>query len=290
MPTLGNSGAPRWYDCDRQQFPQYLDLLSECGATGAEIVLFDGDADEFTSRVHVVRGDWEHVIRGYRDRGLTLSVHGPLTPEFSPMRWREEPSGTLSRYQPILDQVAEIAEDQSGVVLVLHALSDPTSTLELNERGTARFLSAIAEQLARRTSDATVAIELRAYRDERSTAAATTRESVIRVVERTDHPDVHVCWDLAHDLESRIALGQGWDEPDASFLRCVRHLHVHDLGDDDEPHYPPIVGRVPIQSALDALPDVPVVMEVRWRMAERMGRPWDILRQCYQTVQASSRS
>jgi sugar phosphate isomerase/epimerase len=288
--TLGNSGAPRWYDTDLRKFPEYLDLLEQCGATGAEIVLYDGDADEFTSRVHVVRPDWEQVIRGYRDRSLWLSIHGPLTPEFSPLQWRDEPERTRRRYQPILDQVSELAQEQGATTLVLHALTDPSRTLEQNERDTAAFLCEISNELGRRSGDVTVAIELRAFRDSRSTAAGTTRESVRRVVEQVNHPGVGICWDLAHDLESRIALGLGWEEPDTVFLSRVRHLHLHDLGPNDEPHYPPIVGRVRNEVAFEHLEHLPAVMEVRWRMAERLGHPWDVLRRSYQAIQERSRA
>jgi sugar phosphate isomerase/epimerase len=288
--VLGNSGAPRWYDCDLERFPQYLDHLLSCGATAAEIVLHNGEADEFTSRVHVLRPDWERIITGYRDRGLSLTVHGPLSPEFSPKRWRDEPHTTISRYRPILQQVAEVAIDQNGTTLILHAAADSAETLAENERTTAAFLATIAEELERWTDNVTVAIELRAYRESRATAAATTRDSVLRVVDQSSHPNVAICWDVAHDLESRIALGQPWDEPDDVFLQRVLHVHLHDLGPNEEPHYPPLVGRVPLESALHRLENVPAVMEVRWRMAERLGHPWEVLRQSYEEVQARSRS
>jgi sugar phosphate isomerase/epimerase len=288
--VLGNSGAPRWYDCDRGRFQEYLDHLLSCGATAAEIVLHNGEADEFTSRVHVIRPDWEHVITEYRNRGLSLTVHGPLTPEFSPKRWRDEPDVTISRYRSILQQVAELAVDQNGTTLILHAVADPSATLAENEHTTAAFLATIAGELDRWTDNVMVAIELRAYREARATAAATTRDSVLRVVDQSSHPNVAICWDVAHDLESRIAFGEPWDEPDDVFLRRVRHIHLHDLGPNEEPHYPPIVGRVPLESALLKLEDVPAVMEVRWRMAERLGDPWDVLRQSYKAIQARSRS
>lgn len=287
---LGNSGAPRWYDCDLDRFAEYLDLLEQVGASGAEIVLHDGDADEFTSRVHVLRSDWEHVISGYRDRGLTLSVHGPLTPEFSPMRWRDEPAETMRRYDPVLRQVAELADDQGSATLVLHAVTDPRSTLSENEQATAAFISEIAEQSHRHAHGVRLAIELRAFRRDRPTAAATTRESIMRVVERVGSDLVGICWDVAHDLESHIALGQTWADPSDSFTSHIVHLHLHDLGPDDEPHYPPLVGRVPLERTLTGLNHVNQIMEVRWRMAERLGHPWDVLRRSYDVVSSISRS
>jgi sugar phosphate isomerase/epimerase len=290
MSWIGNSGSPRWYDCDLRRFEEYLDHIQDSGATGAELVIHDGDADEYTSRVHVLRQDWEPVIRQYRERGFRLSVHGPLTPEFSPKRWREDPSGTIARYDSILRQVAEIADEQGGVILILHALTDTNLTLDDNERGTAEFLAAILERVVRFSDHVTVALELRAFRDVRPTAAATTRESVQRVVEQIHDERAAICWDIAHDLESRLALGEEWEDPDELFLRRVRHIHLHDLGPDDEPHYPPIVGRVPLQAADLLSNDIPRVMEVRWRMAQRVGDPWQVLRQSYEAVSARSLS
>jgi sugar phosphate isomerase/epimerase len=286
--VLGNSGAPRWYDCDRQQFPAYLDLLEQCGATAAEIVLHDGDADEFTSRVHVLREDWEFVTRGYRDRDMRLYVHGPLTQEFSPLQWQADRAGTLACYVPILRQVAEIAADQDGTTLVLHGVADPSVDLEANERGTTAFLTAIVEEIGRWSDRVAVAIELRAFRPERFTAAATTRDSVLRIVQDADHPQIGICWDVAHDVESRIALGAGWQAPEQEFLQEVIHLHLHDLGHDDEPHCPPLIGRVPLHDALRVVPDVARIMEVRWRMAERMGKPWDVLAESYQAIRSNA--
>lgn len=289
-PLLGNSGAPRWYDLDSNRFREYLDHVVESGASSAEIVLHDGDADEFTSRVHVVRSDWESITKGYRDRRLTLSVHGPLTPEFSPKRWKDDQDSTLARYLPILQQVADIAEDQGGATLILHALADNSGTQCENEHMTAAFLTSIADQLERYSSLVSIAIELRAFRQSRSTAAATTRESVLRVLNHVNHPRVGICWDVAHDLESHIALGQEWSVPDPLFLNRVRHVHLHDLGPEYEPHYPPLIGTVPLDSSIDHLTDIPIVMEVRWRMAERMGNPWDILARSYEEIQTRTRS
>jgi sugar phosphate isomerase/epimerase len=281
---FGNSGAPRWYEQSRERFRDYLSLLEECRATAAEVVLHDGDADEFTSRVHVVRPDWEAVIRGYRDHQIKISVHGPLTPEFSPLSWLEEPGVTLGRYRPVLEQVAELADEQGSTTLVLHGLAHSSFNLSENERLTAAFLDEIAGMLDRWTDRVTVAIELRAYRHTRPDAAATTRASVLRVAGLAEHPAVGVCWDVAHDVESHLALGILWQPPQPDFLDRVRHLHLHDLGHDSEPHCPPVTGRVPILEAMSSLPSIPAIMEIRWRMAERIGQPWQILRESYAFV------
>jgi sugar phosphate isomerase/epimerase len=291
MGPLGNAGAPRWYDRDLNRFVDYLDLLEECGATAAEVVLHDGDADDFTSRVHVVREDWETVIRGYRDRDFWVSVHAPLTPEFTPMRWRDEPGPTGRRYQPVLDQVAELAQEQNGTTLILHSVMDASCSLEQNELDTARYLMFIAEELDRRSVPVQVALEIRAYFPSYPTSAATTRASTMRVLSQTEHPSIGLCWDVAHDQETFIALGEEWSDPDDAMMKRVQHVHLHDIGvDDNEPHYPPLTGRVPHEKAFEFAPEVATIMEVRWRMAERLGEPWDVLRRSYAAIHASRRA
>ena len=281
---LGNSGAPRWYDCDAARFPHYLDQIVAAGATAAEIVLHDGEADEFTSRVHVVRSDWESVIDGYRSRGLWVSVHGPLTPEFSARHWNTARRELLNRYQPVLRQVADLAEEQGATNLVLHAAADPALDLLGNERVTAEFVQSIGELIGRWSSRVNVVLELRAENSARPSAAALSRASVLRILNLVNHSSVGICWDLAHDMENAIATGSGWTRPPDAFLERVRHLHLHDLGEDGEPHCPPLIGRVPISDGPKLCPTVSAIMEIRWRMAERMGAPWEILAKSYQAV------
>jgi sugar phosphate isomerase/epimerase len=281
---LGNSGAPRWYDCDQDRFLDYLDLIVECGARATEIVLHDGDADEYTSRVHVLRPDWDAIFQGYRKRELSVFVHGPLTPEFSANAWIEDRSAVLRRYDSILRQVAEIAREQGSTTLILHAATAPDSSLSSNEAHTASFLTDLADALFGLTDRARIAIELRAFRASRRTAAAATRDSVLRVVQELDHPDVGICWDVAHDFETSIATRSPWTMPDEEFMRRVIHIHIHDIGHDGEPHCPPLLGRVPIAKSLRAAPGVPAIMEIRWRMAERMGDPWSVLAKSYRAV------
>jgi sugar phosphate isomerase/epimerase len=153
-----------------------------------------------------------------------------------------------------------------------------------NERGTSEFARHIAESLARYSEKAKVAVELRAEKRTRPTAAATTRDSVIRIVDQLDDALPGICWDVAHDFENFVMSGSEWNLPDPAFLSRVSHLHVHDIGDDGEAHCPLTIGRVPIENAITACNNVPVIMEIRWRMAERMGDPWDVLAESYRTV------
>jgi sugar phosphate isomerase/epimerase len=281
---LGNSGAPRWYENDLAILQHYIEHLRRCGAAATEIVLHHGPADEFTSRVHVLRDDWERVITAYRDAGISVYFHGSLTPEFAVGNWASEPGDLLERYDPILRAVAEVAADQGRTTLVIHGSGDPSCDLVTNERITAEFLSALSERLGGYSSDAGIAIELRAEKESRPTAAATSRESVERIVHRINSPLVGICWDVAHDFENTLAGHRTWESPDDEFLNLVSHVHVHDIGDDGQPHCPPTTGRVPTAQAVKACDAQPAIMEIRWRMAERIGRPWDVLRESYEVV------
>jgi sugar phosphate isomerase/epimerase len=281
---LGNSGAPRWYDNDYSQFARYLEHLRYCGATATEIVLHDGPADLYTSRVHVLRDDWERVIAGYQDHGLSVYFHGSLTPEFAVARWSEERERLLKRYDSLLRMIASVAEDQGDTTLVLHGSGDPQRDLRENERTTVEFLTAISDKAMKHSSRIRIAIELRAFNDVKPTSAANSRESVSSIVENVNAPIVGICWDVAHDVENALKQGENWQLPDADFLSRITHIHVHDIADDGEPHSPLTIGRVPIHAALESRPSQPVIMEIRWRMAMRLGRPWDVLAESYRVV------
>jgi hypothetical protein len=130
---IGNSGAPRWYEMDLERFPEYIDHIHNSGATAGEIVLHHGHASDFTGRIHILRQDWDRVISGYRDAGLFLTIHGPLTPEFSLSAAAEDAEALIRRYHPVLDAAADVASDQGGTVLILHGAANPDLDEARNE-------------------------------------------------------------------------------------------------------------------------------------------------------------
>ncbi len=76
-----------------------------------------------------------------------------------------------------------------------------------------------------------------------------THDQVAEMVARVGEPRLGICWDLGHDvLQGYTAL------PPADFLAGVRHVHIHDINDAREDHFPLIYGNVPWETR-SARPD-----------------------------------
>lgn len=285
---LGSSGAPRWYQGGPERLDAYIAALREWGATSMELPLHHGPADERTARVHVLEPDWDRMLARYRAAGLALQFHVSLDPRFATSRWLTDAEGLRREYRPLMRVAGEVAAEQGGAVLVVHGASDPRRGPEENREATIALLRWLAEESERGTATVRIALELRADRDYRPSAAAVSRQDVLEVVRAVDSPRVGVCWDLAHDREN-AAREPGWEPvPSPEFLARVIHVHLHDIDDAGEDHNPPVFARVPFPEQLDALARTgslpPVTMEVRWRCAARLGDPWDLLGRSYRIV------
>lgn len=278
---LGNSGSPRWYD---GRFEAYLACLVEWGATAVELPVHHGPFDERTARVHLVEDDWEPVIADLRSAGLAVQLHVSLDPRFATAHWVGERRALQTEYEPVLALLREVAPEQAATDLIVHGASGPGLSPSANEDATVGLLEWLAGRLDE-VSGVAVAVELTAANPSRRAAACRDRASLLRVVERVAAPSVGICWDLAHDVEN-AALEPGWSLiPPEEFLARVVHVHAHDMDQQGEDHYPPVLDRVPIGRQLMALaarrPLPPVTMEVRWRCAARLGAPWDLLALSY---------
>jgi len=289
MTLLGCSGAPRWYQGDEGQLDRYIALLKQSGATAIEVVLHHGPADDRTARVHLLRQDWDRVLGAYRRAELAVQVHVSLDPRFATSRWLSEPEALRAEYKPILAVVGALAVEQGRVVLIAHGSGDSRLSESENREATVGLLGWLAEETASTSGRADIALELRAAVDGRP-AVGRTRASLLDLVQEVDSPRVGICWDLAHDFENSRHEA-GWTVvPDDAFLDRVVHVHAHDIDDLWEPHYPLVLGRVPVAKQLAALARRPaglpsITMEVRWRCAERLGQPWDLLARSFESIE-----
>ncbi|HET9014788.1 MAG TPA: TIM barrel protein [Thermomicrobiaceae bacterium] len=291
---LGNSGSPRWYMGEPERLERYLDHLRDWGATSTEMVLHHGPSDERTARVHVLRPDWEPMFQRYRDAGMAIQFHVSLDPRFATDRWAEDPDGLRAEYRPLLDAVGEVAADQGRTVLVLHGAGDPRRNREANQTATAGLLRWLADESERLPGDVHAAVELGAAKQHRPTAVGRSRAGVLDLVDDVGSPRVGICWDVAHDRENADREPDWTPVPCERFLRHVAHVHLHDLDDEGEAHYPLVCGRVPYPEQLAALASVDnlpsVTMEIRWRCAARLGEPWDLLGESYRAAERAMRA
>ncbi len=287
---LGNAGSPRWYAGPERSFSTYLDMLEKVGATSTEIVLHHGPYDERTARVHVIDPDWESTVEAYHRRGMAIQLHVSLDQRFATSRWRVDREGLKSEYEPIISLALSAVERQERLSLVIHGASDPNVTLPQNEDATLGLIDWLADRFEDERASISVALELGAAKPGRETAAARSRDSVLRIVRRAASSAAGICWDVAHDIENSSDELDWSIDPGRDFLARVRHVHLHDVDDQGMAHYPLLLGTVPYKAQLDALlrsqPLPSMTMEVRWICASRLGEPWEVLIQSYRAVQS----
>lgn len=289
MTLLGCSGAPRWYQGDEGQLGRYVGLLQQSGATSIEVVLHHGPADDRTARVHLLEQDWDRVLGAYHQAGLAVQVHVSLDPRFATQRWLRESDALQAEYQPILNVVRSLTQEQGRVVIIVHSAGNPTMSEAENRQATVGLLRWLLDQTDADEGEVVIAIELRAAVTGWP-ALGRSRRSILELVEEIGSSRAGICWDLAHDLENSRG-ESGWTiDPDHAFLQRVVHVHAHDIDNLWEPHYPLVLGRVPVAEQLTALEasrgEIPsITMEVRWRCAERLGEPWDLLAASFQKME-----
>ncbi len=204
--------------------------------------------------------------------GYPCSFHAPYQGRANPAGFAGDRRAELCAfYAPAL----VLAERLAGVggaspALVIHGAHGITSLAELAE-DTRQFLAWILEQTRRCRPMLELLPPKPGFR-----RLGETHEQVLAMVRQIGDPRLGVCWDLGHDvLQGYTAL------PPADFLAAVRHVHIHDLNDAGEDHFPLIYGHVPWQADLRALQAVgfagAVVLEINGHRASRIPRLYERL-------------
>lgn len=75
-----------------------------------------------------------------------------------------------------------------------------------------------------------------------------SRKDVLDLVTEIDHPRLGICWDTGHDIRQGVT-----EDPAREWLERVVHVHVHDIDDRGEDHFPLMFGRVPNENWLQLL-------------------------------------
>jgi sugar phosphate isomerase/epimerase len=278
---IGNSSAPRWYDLSLLKLARYVDSLVEWGATSTELVLHHGEADEAIRRVHILEHDWHTVFEVYRQQGLVCHIHAPLHPRFKLDRWLTEQDALQSEFVPILRAAETFAERQGETcVIVLHCASGVDA-----REATAGFADWALQQ-TQPAGSVLLSLELRSAVPGADPGFDRARSSLSDFVQWFGDRRLGICWDVAHDWESRL-VHQDWSTiPYGRFLSVVNHVHLHDAGiDENLVHFPLQANRVPWRAMLAPLIagnyQGAVTMEIRYRCALAMGDPWSVLQGSY---------
>ena len=211
-------GSPR--DC--------LAELKDHGVTSIELQGFGPSTppDEFLDALARISGS-----------GMRLSLHGYLHGDI------------LSQ---LLSAVASLEDRQEEMVVVVHALANPTETHRTMVEATARALGRLAEDI--RTHDLPVRIALEINRYHGAESPGVTYDGVLEITRHLGDAKVGFCWDMGH-TESSVLQKRLPPEPPPEFLARVIHTHVHNVSPDGDTHWP-LTGECPhVRSGISSLED-----------------------------------
>ena len=253
---FGFSLHPKWLtDCTREEF---LAPLKAAGLNALEFTLHPG-TEEWNSMSALAE---ECVRAGYR-----CHFHAPYQPPFTIAGFATDKRDAIQRaYAPAFEFIERMArEQQYDPAVVIHGATNASPRAELR-RDTEEFLLWALEQ----THRSRLMLENLPHKPP-FVRTGESRNEVLDIVQAMNHPRLGICWDLGHDTLL------GYTElPDEAFLRAVRHVHIHDINEAREDHFPLVYGNVPWQADLRALAgagfDGAAIMEINGYRAQKVER------------------
>jgi sugar phosphate isomerase/epimerase len=266
---LGFALHPKWVErTGRENF------LAPLKANGMRVL-------EFT--LHPAGDEWE-PMRALAEEcvcaGYHCHFHAPYQDPFNSNGFASSRREELMRlYETPLDFAERMAEvGDYSPALVIHGAHGTTTLAQLTE-DTRVFLLWVLE----RTQSARLMLEILPPKPG-YIRLGESYEAVVNMTREINHPRLNICWDFGHSYLQNLNL------PPDDFLRATRHVHVHDINDAREDHFPLVFGNVLWQDDLRALMrvdfDGAVVMEINGyraqaveRLHERMAESFALMKQ-----------
>jgi len=232
---IGFSMHPRWAGAD--ELEAFIAPLRRFGLSSLEFELDDQQED------------WpafKQLMQATFQIGLGLSFHAPyrLPHHLAGFTGRER-QRIQADYRPLLG-IAETWAQKSLEcrTLVVHAAVARTpASREALTTDTLAFLVWVLEEFP----DLQLALENNHPARPEEVKVGVEPEDVLSMLAALDNARLGVCWDLGHDyLRDKTTV------PTREWLSRVVHVHVHDVDECGEDHFPLIFGRVPYQQWLGA--------------------------------------
>lgn len=253
---LGFALHPKWIE--GTTLDEFFTPLKAAGMDVLEFTLHPAD-DEWEAMQSLAE---ECVRVGYR-----CHFHAPYQDPFNPDGFASVRCAELQQlYLPALEFAERMARQGSRApALVIHGAHGKGVLAQLAE-DTRVFLAWVLKQ----TQHSRVMLENLPPKNG-NVRVGETYEQIVSLVSELNHPRLAACWDFGHSvLQGRT------DLPPNEFLRAVRHVHIHDINNAREDHFPLIFGNVPWQNDLRALMrvgfDGAVVMEINGYRAQNVER------------------
>jgi sugar phosphate isomerase/epimerase len=220
MIQVGFSMHPNW--ATGEALPAFLEPLRAAGLTALEFELDSNDARW---------AEFGPLMAACQRLGFRLCFHAPYRVPRTIAGFADTERRRITR---ALAPLYRIAAEHGPATVVVHGAKSADRGHELLVADTEAFLQWVLD----RYSSLTLALE-NLNPDPTTHKVGTDRGEVTQIVARVAHPRLGLCWDIGHDLNAGRT-----EQPEAAWLRQVRHVHIHDLDPQGVDHVPLIYGQV----------------------------------------------
>ena len=232
---IGFSMHPRWAGAEGLE--AFIAPLRRSGLSSLEFELDDQQENWI---------DFVPLMEAAFQMGLGLSFHAPYRPPHHLAGFAgQERSRIQDDYRPAL-AIAEtwaLKSPQCRTVVIHAAVArEPAVRKDLIE-DTLAFLAWVLDEFP----ELQIALENNHPARPGEVKIGVEPEDVLSMLAVLDTPRLGACWDLGHDY-----LRQKGTVPTQAWLSRVVHVHVHDVDENGEDHFPLIFGRVPYEPWLGA--------------------------------------
>lgn len=233
---IGFSMHPRWINTNGLK--TFIEPLRRAGLSALEFEL-DDQMDLWADSLQLM----DIAI----EQGLELSFHAPFRAPHSLIGFAGDQRQVLEmEYQPLFE-IAERWAQRTGTprTVVVHAAH---SKIPTEPGGLVDDTNAFLQWILDTFPNLHLALENNHPSAKGDIKVGVHREEVLRIIDRFPPSRVGICWDMGHDY-----LRHQQDEPSLEWLSRVIHVHVHDVDQSDQDHYPLGLGYVPYQTWLQSL-------------------------------------
>lgn len=257
---IGFTMHPRWIK--GTDLKSFLAPLCQAGLSALEFEL-DSNLDLWDK--------FEPLMEASSNKGMELSFHAPYrTPHTLTGFAGEQRSEIEEDYRPML-AIAEKWAVRTGKahVVVFHAATAP-APYERNPlfMDTVSFLSWVIEEFPH----IKIALENNNPSTSKVVKLGIDHEDVIQLVKCINHPNIGICWDMGHDC-----LKKSLPDITEEWLSRIIHVHIHDIDENGQDHYPLVLGNIPYQNWLQSVKNSGmegiIVLELKGELM--MGWPLD---------------
>jgi len=223
-----------------RSFSSVIAPLKEKGLTVLEVHL--------EPRFPEIADHIEYLCANAVEAGLGINFHAPfLDPPFMYGFSGKEKDSIKAKWIPVLDIVNRYAGiNDIRTEMVLHGSHGPNADMDVLLADTVEITRWILDYCPK----IYVGIEnLPTPRNPNELVKfGENRESVLEAVNLVSHPRCGITWDMGHCVRNKIL-----ELPSAEWMRKVVHVHLHDVDEHRQDHWPLILGSTPYQAWIPAL-------------------------------------